>query len=91
MTWAEHEGSESKINGESLVQSKVIIVEGYCPHRQTYNPAASPLSFHTICVSQPTSAAIVPMQLFVGSEQELKHWSDSVKNDQTRQNFTNMD
>lgn len=34
-------------------------------------------SFHTICVSQSTNAAIVPMQLFVGPECELAQWNNS--------------
>lgn len=76
---------------ESVVQSKVIITQGYCPHRQTYHPAASLPSFHTICVSQSTSAAIVPMPLFVGPEHELINGTILLKNDWIRQNFKNLD
>lgn len=77
MRRAEPEGSEGEIDGESVVQNRVRIMQGYIPHRQIYNPAASLPSFHTICMSQSTSAAIVPMQLFVGPECEFNQWSNS--------------
>lgn len=71
MRRAEHEGSESETDGESVVQNKVRVMQGCCPADQTTTQRL-PSSF-----PQPANAAIVPMQLFGGPECELNRWSNS--------------
>lgn len=68
---AECEGSE-RTDGETLVQNKVRNIQG-CPHWQnSYPPLCLPSSC-TICVSQSTKVAIVPMNNSFRGHSHLQH------------------